>query len=100
MNLKRYDTQTAELIAEWDNGGNRSDFRHCSESLYRTKNGAWFLHGRGGALSKYAEPCEAGRGTQGGCRITPLSEEQAAAWLADNDVDAFERHFAAKAVDA
>ena len=100
INLKRYDTDTAELVATWSNGGSRSDFRYCSENLYRTKNGAWFLHGEGGPLSKYAETCEAGRGMRGGSQIKPFTEEDAAAWLAKHDVEAFERHFAQKAADA
>ena len=100
IDLKRYDTETAALVAEWSNGGSQKDFYHCSEDLYRTKNGAWFLHGEGGALSKYAEACEAGRGMRGGSQITPFTEEEAAAWLAKHDVVAFERYFAQRAADA
>ncbi len=100
INLKRYDTETAELVAEWSSGGSPKDFRYCSEDLYRTKNGAWFLHGEGGPLSKYAEIQEAGRSWGGGCQITPFTEEEAATWLAEHNVEAFERHFGPKASDA
>jgi hypothetical protein len=55
IDRKRYDTTTAEEIADWWNGCSNSDFHHCNETLYRTKNGAWFLHGIGGPLSPYAE---------------------------------------------
>lgn len=51
---KRYDTETAVLVAEWHNGRNISDFNHCDESLYRTKRGSWFIAGSGGANSAYA----------------------------------------------
>lgn len=52
---KSYDTDTAALVAAWSNGRPTSDSRWCSETLYRGKgNGTFFLHGEGGALSRYS----------------------------------------------
>jgi hypothetical protein len=73
-----YDTKTAELLAEYDNELSRSDFRNLSESLYKTKNGAYFLAGEGGAHTKYAEAC--GNYTSGSSKITPLTKEEALEW--------------------
>lgn len=79
INGKRYDTKTAELIAEWSNGYNHGDFHYCDEDLYKTKKGAYFIAGEGGALSKYAESC--GNGSCDGNCIEVLNEDQAFAWL-------------------
>jgi len=100
LNMKRYDTETSEVIAKWDNGGHRGDFHRCEETLYRTRNGNWFLHGEGGALSPYAENCEAGRSTEAGEELIAFTAEEAATWLAAHDVQAFERHFPEKVQDA
>ena len=50
---KRYDTETAKVVAEWANTYDRGDFHHYSEALYLTPKGAWFLHGEGNASSPY-----------------------------------------------
>ena len=49
INGKIYNTETATLIHQWDNG-RRGDFSSCEEDLYRTKKGAFFIHGEGGNL--------------------------------------------------
>lgn len=99
INLKRYDTEKAEIVAEWDNGCGSTDFHHCFEDLYLTKNGNWFFHGRGGPLSKYAR--SAGPNTYGGsATIIPLSENEAAAWLAEKCRGLFDDHFSHLAKDA
>lgn len=78
INGKVYDTGTAEIVGEWDNGHYMSDFDYCSENLYRKKTGEFFLHGEGGALSKYAE--SRGDGWGGGEKIMPLSYQAAQEW--------------------
>ena len=96
---KRYNTETAELVAEWSNGYDCNDFKHCSEDLYRTPKGAWFIHGAGGAMSKYAQPC--GDMTGGGSDITPLSAAVAREWLENKDfVDEMEAYFGDQIEDA
>ena len=89
---KRYDTETAIKIGEWDYEcyGN---FNFCSETLYQKKNGEFFLHGDGGANSKYAQ--QTGDNTwSGGEEIIPLSYEDAKKWVEKNlDADTYEKIF-------
>jgi len=95
---KRYNTQTAEKIAEWDNGF-YGDFKYCEETLYRTTKGAFFLYGKGNAMSKYATPVQCG--TRGGEDITPLSDDQAQQWLEENQlINALEQYFPESIEDA
>ena len=101
IDRKRYDTETATAVASWDNGGGPSDFNHCEETLYVTKNGAYFLHGEGGALSKYAQSLEAGRARCGGSAIVPMKPDEALDWLqAKQKVNAIEKYFPAAITDA
>jgi hypothetical protein len=90
---KIYDTETAEEIAFWSNGCNRSDFHFCEETLFRTPKGEFFLYGYGGSLSCYARSC----GTNswcGGESICPLTSEQAIDWLErTQNVEALETLF-------
>ena len=96
---RRYDTETAEEVAKFWNGLSGNDFRSLSESLYRTKNGAYFLAGEGGPMTRYAQPC--GDATGGGSCIFPLSDEEALEWLEGHgEMDAIEKYFAASIVDA
>ena len=55
INGKLYDTATAEQLAEDWNGLSDSDFKCCTETLYKTPKGNYFLHGEGGALTEWAE---------------------------------------------
>jgi hypothetical protein len=90
---KVYNTETAEEIAEWSNSYYPNDFKYCQETLYRTKNGAWFILGEGGAMSKYSQQC--GNAYGGGSDIRPLTPEEAQEWLELHDlVDELEEHFA------
>lgn len=81
INGKMYNTETAEKLAEWDNGlwGN---FKACAETLYRKRNGELFLHGDGGPMSIYAKPCEGGM--VGSQVIIPLSEKEARKWAEEH----------------
>ena len=89
---KVYNTETAEEIHSWSNHYPSSDFKACSESLYRTKKGAFFIAGSGGPLSSYAVPCGSGYG--GGDGIRPITREEALEWLESHDGgDAIEEHF-------
>lgn len=99
INGKMYNTETAELIHEWDNGSYGSDFRSCEESLYKTKKGAYFTAGSGGPMSKYAE--HHGNSTSGGEGIEILSEKEAMVWLEEHDgTEALEKYFPEKIEDA
>ena len=79
INRKVYDTKNARLIAKWSNGYPSCDFNHKYEVLYLTQNGAWFIHGQGGALSSYATSY--GRNKSSGEDIFPLTKEEALEWL-------------------
>ena len=81
MNGKMYNTETAEKLAEWDNG-RWGSFDACAETLYRKRTGEFFLHGDGDAMSIYAKPCEGG--VAGGQAIIPLSEKEAREWAEEH----------------
>jgi len=83
---KRYDTDTAKEVANWSNGLGYSDFSHCIEELYRTKNGNYFLHGEGGPKSSYAKSC--GNNSWGGsCNIIAMTPAAALNWLENSELD-------------
>ena len=78
INGKMFNTETAEKLGSWDNGFSGRDFQCCSESLYRTKKGVYFLAGEGGPMSKYAEPT--GNSISSGSGIEVIIEEEARQW--------------------
>ncbi|MGM0157613.1 hypothetical protein IGI47_001927 [Enterococcus sp. AZ191] len=79
---KKYDTETATLIATYEYS-NQRDFNYCLEELYQTKKGAFFMYGEGGPLSKYAK--EIGNNTtSGSCEIYLVSEEEAKEFAMEN----------------
>lgn len=82
INGKLYNTETATLIGEWDNGYHISDFKYCEEKLYRKRTGEYFLSGEGGGLSQYSKSY--GDNSWGyGYAIIPLSEKEAKQWAED-----------------
>lgn len=93
INGKSYNTETATLIGEYYTRHSCDDFHYYEEGLYLTAKGAWFISGRGGALSKYSRPC-GGNGSCGGDGLEPISEKEAQEWLEEHDfVDELEQHF-------
>ena len=92
INQKRYDTDTAKKLGtrEYSHPG---DFNWTSETLYQKRTGEFFLHGEGGAASKYAEAV--GQNSwSGGERIMPLSFEDARKWAEENlEADEYEAIF-------
>ena len=91
---KTYNTATATHVAEYETGGSVTDFGWYEESLYRTKNGRWFIAGGGGAMSGYAQ--SVGQGwTGGGTGLRTITADEAMEWLARHEeTDAIEEHFA------
>lgn len=85
-----YDTDTARKVGStWHTDGFRvGDFHYYEEALYAKRTGEYFLHGRGGAETPYAEPVGL-TGLQGGEKIVPLGQEEARAW-AESHLDADE----------
>ena len=100
-NGKRYNTETATKVASWHNNMPRNDFHYCAEILYRTKKGSWFTDGDGGAASKYATSAYGGGWIGQDGVITPLSPDDALAWLEERgETDAIEEYLAGSVEDA
>lgn len=90
INGRRYDTDTAQKVAEWDCGCARNDFSYVEETLYQKRTGEFFLYGIGGPASWCAYACPTG-GYDGGEKIKPLSEEEAREWCERHlDADDYE----------
>lgn len=92
MNGKKYDTDTAKKIAQWSNEECGGLF-FVIETLYRKKNGEYFLCGEGGAGTIYSVPT-AGGGFVGSAQIIPLSLEESREWAVTRlDADEYESIF-------
>jgi hypothetical protein len=92
INGRTYNTETSKRIGAWDNGHYTNDFEYCSEDLYRNTKGAYFLHGEGGALSKYAT--RSGNGSGWGEEIIPMTAQEAQEWAEERlDGEAVEAAF-------
>ena len=77
---KMYNTETAQEIGCDSNGTSRDDLWFVEETLYRKKNGEFFLDGHGGPLSRYSK--SNGSFSRCGAReLIPLSVEEAKAWV-------------------
>ena len=99
IDSKKYDTETAALVAEHSNGYGWNDFKFLREHLYVTKNGNWFLHGEGGALTEYADSYANCKSE--GERIRAFTPDQALEWLAaHNETEAIEKYFADRIEEA
>ena len=97
INSKVYNTDTATLVGEWSNGSR--DFNWCEELLYRKKTGEYFMHGKGGPMSRYAEQIE--QNSWGNSEaLTPLSYENARKWAEEHlTTDEYDAEFGAPAED-
>lgn len=73
-----YDTDKARKLGKWETPDGYS-LDYIKETLYRTRSGQYFLHGYGGAATKYAQSL--GLNSWGdGEQIIPLTEEIARIW--------------------
>jgi len=75
---KLYSCETSEVVVSWDNGLSVRDFEYESETLYRNRNGVYFLLCEGGAKSTYAE--HEGNTSSNGWLIRPYTEKEARHW--------------------
>ena len=94
INGKRYNTETAEEVADcYDVGLATGDFHAFDETLYRTQRGAWFILGNGGAMTSYAVSIgNTTSGRSGVIRAIPAAD--AYEWLEQhNETEALEHHF-------
>jgi len=77
---KMYDTKTAKLIFEDDNGLHCNDFNYESKNLYVKKTGEYFVFNEYYFTDK--------------CHFEPVSEGEARIWLAKYcDGDNYEKQF-------
>ena len=79
---RTYNTEKAQRIGSWNNGHGGGDLDYMVETLYRKRTGEYFLEGCGGARSRYAEID--GNMMASGCRIVPLSFDQARNWAEEH----------------
>ena len=95
INGKRYDTDTAIRVAEWENIPYVTDFSYYCEELYKKRTGEYFLHGEGNAASKYSK--SVGNNTwAGSSAIIPLTYDAAREWAEEHlDADEYESEFGA-----
>lgn len=82
LNGRRYNTQTAKRL------GTHGDYlpgdvNSSQETLYRTKSGEYFIHGEGGANTRYAKAAGGGGWTDGE-HIAPISAENARQWVQEH----------------
>lgn len=90
---RRYDTDTARALASTDYSS-VTDYNYWEETLYRKNTGEFFLYGKGGPASKYAESVGQNQWT-GGSKIIPLTLEAAQKWAEQYlDADEYDRIFA------
>jgi hypothetical protein len=73
---KRYNTETAEKLADLPAMEYSSDFRYHSTAIYRTKNGRFFIAGHGNAGSRWAQPTGS-NGYGPGEGLRPLNDGEA-----------------------
>ena len=85
INNKVYDTDTAKEMATWDNH-EYGNLNYCQETLYQKRTGEFFLHGSGGANSRYARHIS-GDNWSSGESIIPIPFDEARDWA--------ERHISA-----
>lgn len=81
---KMYNSEKATKVASWNNGYFTSNVSHCSEELYITKKGNWFLYGRGGAQTKFSESYGENSWAWGS-KIVALHPNEALEWLVYHD---------------
>ena len=92
INGALYDTEIAKPLGK-DSYSNPGDFQYWVETLYRTKSGKFFLHGAGGALTKYAVSVGQNEWS-GGEKIIPLDLDSAQKWAEEHlDGDEYIRAF-------
>lgn len=103
IDSKRYNTETATEIFHHETGI-YGDFNYRGMTLYLTKQGAWFIHHVGGALTDMAE--ETGDNSlSGSSDIEPLDKDEAYKFLEEHSADeeaqqAIEKYFSEKVTEA
>lgn len=93
VNGRVYDTDTAQLVCEWDNGEMPTGLAYVCHGLYRKKTGEFFLHVHGGPATSWAKPTETG-GTRGAEHVVLATYDEARELVERNaDADVYEELF-------
>ena len=99
----RYDTEKSTEIGNHDHGSypQSGDFSHWSATLYKTpRSGRFFLYGKGGGMTRFAEHSPYG-GSCGGEKLIPMSANEALEWAEKYlDTDVIDEHFSDSIKDA
>ena len=92
INQKRYNTDASSLVLEWQTDNLPADDpKHVEfNRLYRKSTGEYFIHGKGGAMSPYANITRSGI-VSGGETLIPVSLEEA--------TEILEKHMTPEEVD-
>ena len=77
INARIYNTETADVVCDVSHGWKGSDLDWHETALYRTKNGTFFLAGRGGPRSMWAERYGRSSNSGSGLRVIDLEEARA-----------------------
>ncbi|RZV10520.1 hypothetical protein BDK88_1688 [Natrinema hispanicum] len=85
IDRKLYDTDQAKQIARYAPLTDKGDFNYLIETLYKTSDGEYFLHGDGGAATKWAEKISNKRMPSE--EIQLLTDEEALNWCEERAVD-------------
>lgn len=90
---KVYNTDTAKKIATFCPDIAKGDFAYYEETLHLKRTGEYFLHGKGGGLSRYAKNL-GGDSWGPGEAIQPLTYAEAKAWAESRlEADEYEAIF-------
>lgn len=94
INLKKYDTDTAHVIAGPVATFTPNDPRYCEETLYQKTTGEYFLVGHGGLESRYGMAAMSADTKISSPAIFPVADETAKTWAASlMDCDEYEAIF-------
>lgn len=88
---RRYNTDTSYLLGSWTNDS-QEESSYFVEELYQKRSGEYFLYGKGGSKSRFAQQVRSQ--WLSGEKIVPLTWDEAKAW-AENHLspEDFEKHF-------
>lgn len=77
VNGRIYNTDTADVVCDVSYGWSGSDLNWHETILYRTKNGAFFLAGKGGPRSMWAQRHGGASSNGSGLRVIDFDEARA-----------------------
>jgi hypothetical protein len=83
---KIYNTATAEEICDLPCHAYPGDFQYHETTLYRTEKGAYFVAGKGGPMTRWAQP-EGNSGYSGGSGLEVVSQEEARGYAEAAELD-------------